>query len=240
MEIAPFTIADSVDEISKSARERIKQLSRKNNIEIIGTHWLFIKPEGLSIFSANKDIRKKTSLYFEKLVGFTSDIGGKIMVFGSPKQRYIDKDIPQTQVMEYFFEFIKDPLEVAREKNITICLEPLAKRETNFVNSVTDAISIIETLNHPNLKLILDVKAMSDEKRPYPEIIYEGRKHLCHFHANDENLLGPGFGKIDFAPIISALKDIHYNGYLSVEVFNFAPGPEEIAKKSIEYLKKFL
>ncbi|HPC29852.1 MAG TPA: sugar phosphate isomerase/epimerase family protein, partial [bacterium] len=121
-----------------------------------------------------------------------------------------------------------------------ICLEPLAKNETNFVNSVTDAISIIEKVNHPNLKLILDVKAMSDEKRPYDEIIYEGKKYLAHFHANDENLLGPGFGNVDFAPIISALKNIGYQGYLSVEVFDFSPGPEEIAEKSIRYLKKFL
>ncbi|HOQ81621.1 MAG TPA: sugar phosphate isomerase/epimerase family protein, partial [bacterium] len=156
------------------------------------------------------------------------------------KQRSIGEGQTKEEVIEYFIEFIKGPLVRANDLGITICLEPLAKNETNFVNSVTDAISIIEKVNHPNLKLILDVKAMSDEKRPYDEIIYEGKKYLAHFHANDENLLGPGFGNVDFAPIISALKNIGYQGYLSVEVFDFSPGPEEIAEKSIRYLKKFL
>ncbi|MBN1445098.1 MAG: sugar phosphate isomerase/epimerase, partial [Candidatus Omnitrophica bacterium] len=61
-----------------------------------------------------------------------------------------------------------------------------------------------------------------------------------HFHVNDRNLGGPGFGDVDFAPIIRALKDAGYGGWLSVEVFDFSPGPEAIAKKSIEYLKKFV
>ena len=240
LEIAPFTLADSVDEIPLSKREWIKQLSKENNIDIIGTHWLMVKPDGLSISSKDSDLRKKSSKYFEKLVKFTSDINGKIMVLGSPKQRSIGEGQTKEEVIEYFIEFIKGPLVQANDLGITICLEPLAKNETNFVNSVTDAISIIEKVNHPNLKLILDVKAMGDEKRPYDEIIYEGRKYLAHFHANDENLLGPGFGNVDFAPIISALKNIGYQGYLSVEVFDFSPGPEEIAEKSIRYLKKFL
>ncbi len=240
LEIAPFTLADSVFEIPASRRHQIKQLAEKNNIEIIGTHWLLVKPEGLSISSPDADLRKRSSSYFEELVRFTSDIGGRVMVLGSPKQRSIGNGQTKEEIIEYFVEFIKGSLAVAKERSITICLEPLARAETNFVNSVKDAISIIRNVNHPNLKLILDVKAMTDEKRSYSEIIRDGRQYLAHFHANDENLLGPGFGNVDFAPIISALRSVGYDGYLSVEVFDFSPGPEEIAEKSIRYLKKFL
>ncbi len=240
IEIAPFTLANSVCEISDDERKKIKTLAQKNNLEIIGTHWLLVKPEGLSISSPDAQLRKKTSLYFEELVRFTSDIGGKIMVLGSPKQRSIGQGQTGQDVLEYFRQVIKGPLEIARDRNITICLEPLARKETNFVNTVTEAISIIKEINHPNLKLILDVKAMSDENRPYPDIINEGKDYLAHFHANDRNLLGPGFGDVDFAPIIDALKSINYRGYISVEVFDFSPGPETIARKSIEYLKKFI
>ncbi len=240
LEIAPFTLADSVVNISDRERKGIKELAAKKGLEIIGTHWLLVKPEGLSISSPDAEIRKKTSLYFEELVRFTSDIGGKIMVLGSPKQRSIGNGQTRKDVFEYFREVIKRPLEIARERNITICLEPLARKETNFVNTATEAISIIKAINHPNLKLILDVKAMSDEGRPYNEIINEGKDYLAHFHANDRNLLGPGFGDVDFAPIIDTLRKISYNGYISVEVFDFSPGPEPIARKSIEYLKKFI
>ncbi|MCM8765198.1 MAG: sugar phosphate isomerase/epimerase [Candidatus Omnitrophica bacterium] len=240
LEIAPFTLASSVVEISVEDRKKIKSVAKEHDLEIIGTHWLLVKPEGLSISSPDPRLRKKTSQYFVGLVKFTSDIGGKIMVLGSPKQRFIGQNQTRQQVIGYFKEVIKEPLEIAKEKNITICLEPLARKETNFVNTATEAISIIKEINHPNLKLMLDVKAMTDEKRPYQEIIKEGKEYLCHFHANDENLLGPGFGNVDFAPIIDALKQISYNGYISVEVFDFSPGPEVIAEKSIQYLKKFL
>jgi len=240
LEIAPFTLANSVDEISMQRRDEIRKKAEKHSIEIIGTHWLLVKPEGLSISSSDSGLRKKTSQYFEKLVRFTSDIGGKIMVLGSPKQRSISQGQTARQVIEYFKEVIMPPLEIAKQNNITICLEPLAKKETNFVNTATEALAIIKEINHPNLRLILDVKAMSDESRPYSEIIFESKGYLSHFHANDKNLLGPGSGDVDFGPIIKALKEISYQGYISVEVFDFSPGPENIAEKSIQYLKKFL
>ena len=79
---------------------------------------------------------------------------------------------------------------------------------------------------------------MSSEPTPIPDIIKQSAKHLAHFHANDPNLLGPGMGEVKFEPIIKALDDADYDGYLSVEVFDFKPGAEKIASESIRYLKK--
>lgn len=240
IEIAPFTIADNLSEISKDTLIKIKRLSENTGIKIIGTHWLLVKPEGLSISSKDTELRKRTSDYLSKLVNFTSDIGGEIMVLGSPKQRMINQGQTYEEVKGYLKEVILPVLERCQEKNIFLCIEPLAKKETNFINTAEQAIEIIEEINHPNLKLHLDVKAMSDEEKTIPEIIEIGAKYLKHFHANDKNLLGPGFGEIDYKPIIEKLKEIGYDGWLSVEVFDFSPGPEKIAEKSIQYLKKFL
>jgi len=240
LEIAPFTLGNSVDEIEKELIEKIKFLSKKTDIEIIGTHWLLAKPDGLSVSTNDKSVREKTSSYLCQLVHFTAEIGGKIMVFGSPKQRNIEKNQTYDEVKKNFIECLLKPLEVAEKENIYICLEPLAKSETNFINTAKEAIEIINEVDHPNLKLHLDVKAMCDEGKPIPEIIKESRRYLKHFHTNDKNLLGPGFGDVNYEPIIETLKEIGYNGYLSVEVFNFSPGAEVIARKSIEYLRKFL
>ncbi|HOK56320.1 MAG TPA: sugar phosphate isomerase/epimerase family protein [bacterium] len=240
IEIAPFTLAENVSEIADEKIEEIKKLSEKTGIKIIGTHWLLVKPEGLSISSKDKELRKKTSEYLCKLVDFTSRIGGEIMVFGSPKQRKINEGQTIEEVKNYLKEVIIPVLEKCFEKNVFLCIEPLARTETNFINKAEEAIEIIEEINHPNLKLHLDVKAMTDEEKPIVEIIEIGSKYLKHFHVNDKNLLGPGFGEIDYKPIIEKLKKVGYNGWLSVEVFDFTPGPKVIAEKSIKYLKKFL
>jgi sugar phosphate isomerase/epimerase len=79
---------------------------------------------------------------------------------------------------------------------------------------------------------------MCSESKPIPQIIKESWPHFAHFHANDKNLKGPGFGEIKFEPIAEALKQVGYSGYVSVEVFNFDEGAETIARKSLEYLRR--
>ncbi len=240
LEIAPFTIADSVEQISPAERNRIKKLSEDAGVKIIGTHWLLVKPEGLSLSSRDGELRKKTADYLSELVNFTADIGGDIMVFGSPKQRSIGEGQTYAEVKNSVKEALKSVLAACEKRKVFLCLEPLARTETNFMNTAGQAVELIEEFKNPFLKLHLDVKAMSNEAKSIPEIIMESRKYLKHFHVNDRNLGGPGFGDVDFAPIIGALKDAGYGGWLSVEVFDFTPGPEAIAKKSIEYLKKFV
>jgi sugar phosphate isomerase/epimerase len=86
--------------------------------------------------------------------------------------------------------------------------------------------------------MMLDVKAMSSEEKPIPQIIRESADYVRHFHANDEELGGPGSGETDFEPIAEALCDIDYEGWVSVEVFDFSPGPRKIARESLNYLQE--
>jgi sugar phosphate isomerase/epimerase len=86
--------------------------------------------------------------------------------------------------------------------------------------------------------VILDVRAMSHESKPIPQIRRESRGQFAYVHANDKNLKGPGFGDVDFKPIAAALREVGYDGMVSVEVFNFDEGPEAIATQSLAYLKR--
>src|SRR5262249_15071076 len=89
VEIAPFTLANSVTDISATERQKIRDSAARIGIEIAGIHWVLVKPEGLYINHADPAIRERTSHYFRELVDFCADIGGKVIVVGSPKQRNI-------------------------------------------------------------------------------------------------------------------------------------------------------
>jgi sugar phosphate isomerase/epimerase len=121
-----------------------------------------------------------------------------------------------------------------------VCIEPLSPAETNFINTAAEGMRMVREINHPNFKIHLDVKAMSSEPTPVPDIICSVRaEDIGHFHVNDPNLYGPGMGDVDYGPIAKAIKNIGYDKWLSVEVFKYDPDPQTIAQKSIEYLRSF-
>ena len=93
-------------------------------------------------------------------------------------------------------------------------------------------------IGSPRVRLHLDCKAMSSEPQPIPEIIKANRDLLVHFHANDPNRQGPGMGQLDFVPIFLALKEINWRGWVSVEVFDYAPGIERLVRESFENMRR--
>src|SRR4051812_41648712 len=238
VEIAPFTIAKHVTDIGAARRQEIRELAARSGIGISGIHWVLVQTEGMYVTHPDAAVRRRTSEYFGELAKFCAEIGGKTIVGGAPKQRNVMEGVTPEQAWDYAAEGFREPMMRAEEHGITICFEPLAPAETNFINTAEKAIEFVKQLNTPHFKIILDVKAMSSEAKPIPQIIRESWPHFAYFHANDKNLKGPGFGEVDFKPIAAALKEVAYNGVVSVEVFDFTEGPEVIATKSLEYLKR--
>jgi sugar phosphate isomerase/epimerase len=182
-------------------------------------------------------VRARTANYFVDLVSFCADLGGRSIVVGSPKQRNLLDGVSLAQAWDWATEVFRAAVGRAADRGVTICLEPLAPAETNFINTAEEAIRFVRRFDSPHFKIILDVKAMCSEAKPIPQIIRESWPHFAYVHANDRNLKGPGFGDVDFRPIAAALKEVGYDGYVSVEVFSFDEGPEVIATKSLAYLK---
>jgi sugar phosphate isomerase/epimerase len=238
VEIAPFTIANYVGDISPEERQRIRAIAATHRIAISGIHWVFVQAEGMYLHHADLDVRKRSAKYLCELADFCADLGGHIVVVGSPKQRNVPAGVSLSQAWDWARETFSPAIQRAQNLGITLCLEPLSPTETNFINTAEEAIRFVRYFNSPAFKIILDVKAMCSESKPIPQIIHESWPYFAYFHANDKNLKGPGFGDVDFKPIAAALRGTGYAGFVSVEVFNFDEGPEVIATKSLEYLKK--
>ena len=100
-------------------------------------------------------------------------------------------------------------------------------------------MEMVKDVDHPNLRIVLDVYSMSDEGKPLDAIIRSVGPLLAHFHANDTNGKGPGQGIADYLSVVRALNDIRYEGFVSVEVFDRSKDPVTIAADSINKLKKF-
>lgn len=238
LEIAPFTIARYVTEVPPVDRKRIREAAATAQLTISGIHWVLAQAEGMYLTHSDEAVRQRTAQYFCDLVDFCADLGGTRIVVGSPKQRNLLQGVSYQQGWEWATETLAPSVRHAQDRGVVICLEPLAPAETNFINTAEDAIRFVKQFENPSFRIILDVKAMCSESKPIPQIIKESWPYFTYFHANDKNFKGPGFGDVDFRPIAAALKEVGYDGFVSVEVFKFDEGPEAIAERSLEYLRK--
>jgi sugar phosphate isomerase/epimerase len=238
IELAPFTFGPSVEEISVDQRREIARVARDAGLEVVGLHWLLVSPPGLHINAPDPSVRRRTTEYLRALVRFCGDVGGRVMIFGSPKQRWVAEETTREQAWAWTAEAYRSVMLDASECGVTLCMEALPPPESNFILTAAEAAEMVRTVDHPNFRLMLDVKSMCAEERPVPEIIREYCPLVEHFHANDANRRGPGFGETDFRPIARALRECGYERYVSVEVFDYSPDPETIARGSLRALKE--
>jgi sugar phosphate isomerase/epimerase len=240
LEIAPFTLAARAGDVSQVQREEIRRQAKQAGLEVVGLHWLLAKTEGFHLTSPDATVRRRTADYLVELTRLCGDLGGKVMVLGSPMQRNLPEGMTKAQGLACTAEILYAVLPVLESQGAVLALEPLGPQETNFLLTAADAVELIDRISSPHVQLHLDCKAMVTESTPIVEIIRRNHACLAHFHANDPNRQGPGFGALDFVPIFQALKEVGYGGWVSVEVFDYAPGIERLARESIEYMRRCL
>lgn len=141
----------------------------------------------------------------------------------------------------------------AEKKGVLICVEPLNRFETDFLNTCDQGLKLIKAVKSPALKLHLDTFHMNIEEKDQAAAIKKAGKHLGHFHACGSDRGTPGNDHIDWAPIVKALKSVKYKGDLVIESFTtdvkviaraaaiwrkMEPTRNEIATKGLAFLKK--
>jgi sugar phosphate isomerase/epimerase len=241
LEIAPFTLAPRITDVTSSRRKELKAIVEDAGLATIGLHWLLARTEGFYLTTPDEATRRRTGDYLIALAEATRELGGTLMVLGSPKQRDLLPGVTLEQANDYAVAVFERIMPAIGSCGVDLCLEPLAPSETNFLNTCDQSEALIERVAHPNLKLHMDVKAQSGEVgQTVPELIARHAARAGHFHAQDTNLKGPGMGDVDFGPILKALVASGYDRWVSVEVFDFTPGAEETARQSIACLKREL
>jgi sugar phosphate isomerase/epimerase len=239
VELAPFTLGETASDISTAYRQRIRAAAERAGIEIVGLHWLLVQPEGLYINHPDGSIRKKTQHYLKTLVDLCGDLGGSVLVHGSPQQRNIKADWDPAETWKLARETFQICAEAAQSRDVYYCLEALTTADTNFINTIDQALTMVNEIDHPNFQTMFDCRsihatAKSELSRVLEKALATGK--LKHVHINDPGGRGPGFGDLQFAPLLNILHAANYPGYISVEVFDFNPDPQTIAARSMGYL----
>ena len=245
VEFAPFTLQPTatpfdVRAVPTAEIAAVGQRVVAAGLETVGLHWLLAKTEGLYLTSPDEETRRATAAYLGALAECCASLGGTIMVLGSPAQRNLLPGVSYAEAEQYAADTLRRAMPACETQQVTIALEPLGPSEGDFLVTAQQGIALAELVASPQCRLHLDVKAMSSERKPIAEIIHDARDWLVHFHANDPNRQGPGTGEVEFEPIFQALADIDYRGWVSLEVFEYEPSGEQIARDSIDYMRRCL
>jgi len=247
VELAPFTLRapgapptgelTDVRTLDAATRRDIRSAAEIAGLEVVGLHWLLAKTTGFHLTTASAPVRAATAEYLAALADLCADLGGQILVLGSPQQRSREPQVSAERAIEHATEVLRAAMPTYERRGVVLALEPLGPAETDFLNTAAEAVELAQRVASPACRLHLDMKAMAAEPASMPEIIHAQREHVAHFHANDPNLLGPGMGDVAVPPVVKALRDIDYQGWVSVEVFRYEPTREAIARTSFANLQ---
>jgi sugar phosphate isomerase/epimerase len=231
IEIAPQTLHDQPSALRKMMRDE--------GLTFIGLHSLLSEPAGLHITTADVAVRRKSWDHMTRLVDLCSSLGsGGVMVLGSGKQRSAwsggSSIIEAAKRLE---DGLAALAPIAHARGVTVLLEPLAPSNSDVVNTLEDAVAIVRRVNNAGLSTMLDTHNTTAEKTPPAELVAKHFRYIRHVHVNEMDGRYPGAGKFDFASVLHALERHSYQRWVSVEVFDFTPGGDTIAKESIRTLR---
>ncbi|HWI83024.1 sugar phosphate isomerase/epimerase family protein [Ramlibacter sp.] len=243
LEVAPFTLADNPAHISDAQAAQCRRIAQDHGLVISGLHWLLVAPAGLSIVDADAAVRARTVSFMRRLIELCALMGGKYLVHGSPKQRSVPAGSTPAQALERATECFAQAGAAAAAAGVVYCIEPLASRETDLINTVAEAARIVDEVASPGLRTMIDCSAAGQmEAEPIAQLMERWMPggHVAHVQVNDPNRRGPGQGELRFAPILAKLLQLEaagqYDGVVAVEPFDYLPDGPGCAARAIGYL----
>jgi len=239
LEPAPFTFGDDPTRLGSARIAELRRAASDAGIAITGLHYLMRAPAGLSITTSDKATRERSIAVMRAVCGLCADLGGAILVHGSPDQRVLEPG-DEANGRKRGIECFAAVADAATQARVTYCIEPLARNQTAFVNTVEEAAAIVRQVGNPALRTMIDCSAAAQaEAEPVDALIRRWLPTglIAHMHFNDPNRRGPGEGDLAFGPIIAALRDGGYAGNAAIEPFIYQPDGPTCAARQIGYIR---
>lgn len=211
---------------------QVHSLMEQHSLQVaaVGTGAGMVK-HGLSLTHTDANIRQSAIEFIRSMIDFGANFSAPAII-GSMQGRW-GGEMSREQALEILSGALSELGNYAAEKEVVLIYEPLNRYETNLLKTVAEGVEFLNANNLGNVKLLADLFHMNIEEANLAEAIRQGGSHIGHIHFVDSNRQATGLGHMDYGPIVAALKETNYDGYLSAEAF---PIPDSItaAQKTIE------
>jgi len=210
-------------------------------------------PRGLSVGSDDSSVRQKAISHIETCVKMIADAGA--IILAGPLYTpvgYLPGRRRTTDEWKWAVDSFQSLGPVLERHGVTIAIEPLNRFETYFLNTATDAAALCDEVNHPNVGVLFDTFHANVEEKNIGQACRAIGRHLKHVHTCENDRGTPGSGHVEWNDVFSALRDMRYDGWLTIESFGFAmgeisaaasiwrdlaPTPESIAFEGVKFLR---
>ncbi len=243
IEIAPFTLLTDATRLSSARRREIRDIVVSEGLEFVGLHWLTVGPQGLHVTTSQEKVRARSWEYVRGLIALCADLrpdgaAGGVMVFGSPGQRKTAGGLTTAQAEQNYIDGVRSITADLEAAGVTLCVEALPAAQCDVILTLDRAAEIVETIGSANVRTMFDTHNAVDEIEPHADLVAAHWPKIRHIHVNelDGSHPRPG-GGYDFKPVLQVAKDRSFDGWVSLEAFDFTPGAETIVHESIAYLR---
>src|SRR3954447_20157289 len=238
IEIAPFTLAERPADVSADQRREYKEIMAAEGLTFAGLHWLMVSPKGLHVTTPDAEARARGWQHIDDLIDLCADLGPHgVMVFGSPKQRSTTCGATREQATRNYIDGLAGVAPHAAERGVTILVEALPSDQADVILTLEEAASIVREIDSPGVRTMFDVHNAINEADPHDVLVDRYFDVIRHVHVNELDGKHCGAGNYNFKPVLAMLKKRNYQGWVSLEAFDFTPGAEKLTNESLRHLE---
>jgi len=215
----------------------LQRLLTDNGVEVscISTGQVYADG-GLMLTQSDSSKRKEIISIFKDLIDLAEYFGRQINI---GRVRGVVGNRCIKEVEDLFIEVTRELCTYAQPKNVNLLIEPVNRYETDFINSVEEAVIMIEKISMPNLFVMPDIFHMNIEDRSIAGELTKHIQFINYIHLADSNRLAPGQGHIDFQNLFDNLLETKFDGWVSVEILP-SPNPDIAAWQAAKFLLPYI
>jgi D-psicose/D-tagatose/L-ribulose 3-epimerase len=160
-----------------------------------------------------------------------------VMVFGSPQQRSTTGGLSREEATRNYVDGMMGVAPHACRRGVTILIEALPIGQSDVVQTLAEAVSLVQEIGSPFIRTMFDVHNAVDEAEPHAELVDRFFDYIRHVHVNEFDGRHCGTGGYDYKPVLEVLRRRQFSGWISLEAFDFTPGPERVIQESLRHLE---